>query len=558
MVRWSDGASTRRSFGGHVVTWAVALGASVLAAAGCSSCSGAPTPIAETPVAIRAMTPAGPADLRVIAITDLEGYLEPCGCTSRPLGGIDRLAARVRALSSEGTPTLFVAAGDLFFHPAEAAEGGVDTSTQERMKADVVADVLGRIGLRVGTLGTIDLSQGAATTAALATQATFPLLVGATVPVEGGERALDATTLVELDGHLIGVVGLVDRSELDPAAPAIADVGRDAARTLRERGAELVIALLRAPRRAARTIATIEGIDLIVQGGLDEASAHAPSVVENAAVLHAGRQGQGLVVADLRYRHAAGPFVDVSVWSREAERTNLDARVLELTGQLTAWEQEGRSAEELEPQRARLRELEAERAALVDPPAAPGRSIDVRYLELDPSSERDAAITELMGAFDRRLNDHNREAFADVLPTPATEGQPSYVGSDACASCHATEHRWWRTTPHGRAYATLTERHKEFNLSCVGCHVTGYQRPGGSNVTHVGPLADVGCENCHGPASLHIENPSAALVNVHRDAPEEICARCHTPEHSDRFLYPAYRAINIVPGHGLPDAPAAP
>src|SRR3954467_5460688 len=42
----------------------------------------------------------GAPDLRLVVLTDLKGYLEPCGCTSRPLGGLDRLAARLAELRS--------------------------------------------------------------------------------------------------------------------------------------------------------------------------------------------------------------------------------------------------------------------------------------------------------------------------------------------------------------------------------------------------------------------------------------------------------------------------
>ena len=116
--------------------------------------------------------------------------------------------------------------------------------------------------------------------------------------------------------------------------------------------------------------------------------------------------------------------------------------------------------------------------------------------------------------------------------------------------CHAEELVWWRTTLHGHAYRTLQDRHKEYNLSCVGCHVTGYNQPGGSTVAHVGPLADVGCENCHGPGSQHVESPTAAAVDVRLDATEDVCLRCHTPEHSDHFDYTIYRRMMITPVHG--------
>src|SRR5690606_20561286 len=64
-------------------------------------------------------------DLRLLVVTDLMGYLEPCGCTSRPLGGIDRLAAAVAAARQGGVPTLLVAAGDLFF---DGTSHGVDVA----------------------------------------------------------------------------------------------------------------------------------------------------------------------------------------------------------------------------------------------------------------------------------------------------------------------------------------------------------------------------------------------------------------------------------------------
>ncbi|MFW5920875.1 MAG: hypothetical protein ACOCUS_03465 [Polyangiales bacterium] len=50
-------------------------------------------------------------DLRLLVLTDLQGRLEPCGCTSRPLGGIDKLAAHVGKVREDGGPTGMVAAG---------------------------------------------------------------------------------------------------------------------------------------------------------------------------------------------------------------------------------------------------------------------------------------------------------------------------------------------------------------------------------------------------------------------------------------------------------------
>jgi hypothetical protein len=132
------------------------------------------------------------------------------------------------------------------------------------------------------------------------------------------------------------------------------------------------------------------------------------------------------------------------------------------------------------------------------------------------------------------------------------------VGSAACQSCHAEAFSWWRDHPHGRAYSTLETRHKQYNLACVGCHVTGYLQPGGSTVTHLGDagtLQNVGCENCHGPGSAHVTS-AGAVAPLQRNPPERVCVSCHNAEHSDTFVYDAFLRTLRVPGHGLPSTGA--
>jgi hypothetical protein len=101
------------------------------------------------------------------------------------------------------------------------------------------------------------------------------------------------------------------------------------------------------------------------------------------------------------------------------------------------------------------------------------------------------------------------------------------------------------------AYLTLQKRSKEYNLDCVGCHVTGYEQPGGSTVTHNldGALVNVGCESCHGPGAAHSADPEVAIL---RHTPESTCVVCHNKQHSDLFDYDAYLEMLVVPGHGLP------
>lgn len=476
----------------------------------CGSCEETEVPSAPEP------------DARLLIITDLQGLLEPCGCTSRPLGGIDRMAAAVRAA---GEDTIFLSAGNLLF--GGASHAGPDAHVQDRWRAETAAGILADIDLAAAVSG--DADADADVFPEVAREATLPLL--------------EAPRVLEARGHRIGVFGVTGSD---------GGAAEDAA-TLREQGAEVVIALVSGGRRLPRDVAGVPGVDFVIQGGLDREEVAAPIAMDGGAhILHAGRQGQHLVAVDL-YLRGEGPFVDASAWTRDVANERLDADIADLEAHLAEWEADGQSAEVLDPQRARLEEMKSRRGGRAAPRVPDtGNAFVARSIELDPDAPRDPGVRTLLERFDVRVNDYNQEEFADRAPPDVEEGMPHYVGSQACASCHAPAFSWWQSHPHGRAYATLTERHKEFHLECVGCHVTGYELPGGTTVTHNqdGALVNVGCEVCHGPGSAHIAAPEAASLLA--DTPERVCVGCHNEEHSDLFIYDAYRRTLVVPGHGLP------
>lgn len=503
-------------------------------------------------------------DVRLLVITDLDGYLEPCGCTSRPLGGIDRMAAKLATLRGEGVPTAVLMAGNLFFHGAPHGGDAERARDQEIFRAETLVEILNRLDVDAATPGALDFGFGTDTFTRLAGEADFPLLVAGAQLGDGD--ALTASTMLELGDTKVGVLGLAALESPEGDLPEQLEVqeadlraaGRAGASALREAGADIVIALVHGDRRVARRVATgVDGVDFVIQGGLDQADANVPAVTDGAAIVHAGRQGQGLVVLDL-FAGDGESWSDASAWSREAEREHLTERVESLERRIAEWEDdEDVEAADLQSQRRRLASLRAELEGLSADPAVEGRAFVARYDELPPEAERATPISQLMSALDRRVNEHNRELFADWTAEPAVEGQPRYLGSEACAGCHREPMQWWRAHAHGRAYETLETRAKNFNLSCVGCHVTGYLQPGGSTVTDVARLQDVGCESCHGPGSQHAADPTGASVNVIRDTPEQTCVRCHNQEHSDTFHYRTYLSMIQAPGHGLPSAESA-
>ncbi len=497
-----------------------------------------------------------PPSFRLAVVTDPKGYLAPCGCTSRPLGGIDRMAALVRGLESGGADVAVVAAGSLFL---DGVDRGAEGREADRWRAETMIDVWNRLGVDAATPGPSDLTYGVPFLAGLASAARFPLLA-ANVRLDPPQTApLRAGTVATLGGAKVGFVGVAELGAPDGRSAglrfdedAIASA-RAAVSSVRREGADVVVALVSGDRPFANRIAGVEGVDFVVRGGLDQAEALPPSPRGGAHLVHASHQGQGVLVLDV-YRRGPGPFVDASAWTRRVAAGEREEEVRALAGRIADWERDPSvRPQDLADQRARLAAMRAElaKSARVALPET-GNAFVAEWHELDPAAPRDSSIASSLERFDVRVNDRNRQAFASVLPPAASPGAPSYVGSATCARCHAAAYAWWQGHPHGRAYATLVERHKEFHLDCVGCHVTGYNRPGGSNVTHNldGALVNVGCESCHGPGSLHAADPAATPRSVARAVPESTCVACHNHEHSDRFDYEAYRRRLIAPGHG--------
>ena len=559
----SDAVATTDAMLGQTRAQSAFFGAlALLGATAFGSCSDDNRRHTRTPVVESEPT------LRLLVVTDLKGYLEPCGCTSRPLGGIDRLAAAVARERQRGA-VLFVAAGDTFF-ASDGDHGDLHgaAATQEQWKAETLVDILDEMDLDAVTVGPGDFGLGVDTLRALAGRADFPILAANVRQSAQGDPAdpiFIPRQLRSIGGTKIGLFGVADLGTIDGLTEVddFRAAARRQAEALRGQGAEVLVALVRGSRRGARQVAQAiaGGPAFVIHAGIDSDDAVPPSTVEDAVLLHASRQGQGLVVADL-YIRGGGRFADASVWTREAAAAELTRQIEDLGARIAAWENDPEvEARDLETQRGRLARLTAERddAQSGQPPDA-GNYLRARFVELTPDATRSPNIGAMVEAYDARVNEHNRTALADLRPPPVAEGQASYIGSASCATCHEGADRWWRQHAHGRAYQTLVERNKEFNLSCVGCHVTGYGQPGGSTVTHNldGALVNVGCESCHGPGSAHVAAPeSAGLVAL--SPPETICLRCHNEKHSDRFNFVGYRAMLMAPGHGLPEtaAPAA-
>ncbi len=494
--------------------------------------------------------------MRFYLVSSLAGALEPCGCVKDMLGGVDHFAALLQNDAAAAPRRLVLGAGPTLFMGPE-----LDPKRREQdlVKARALADVLAAVGLVGWSPAANDWAGGSALLAELAGDRLALFAANLPAPAFASARVYD------LGGERVGVTGVSRPTFSAGAAPAVAPgdprAALESARDeLVRQGAKLLVALVSLPRgEALRLAEVVPGFSLFVLGkpverGEQNDPPTPPVRIGNTLVVEGQNHLQSVAVVDFFVRDGKYTFVDGSGIAEEERRLSVKGRIDELERAIA---RPGVAAADREARRRDLQSLRAELERLQKPRPEPSESsFSYRLVEVREGLGSAAAAKDRLAAYYRAVNEHNQRAFAGAMPPPVPEGNSGYVGVAACTSCHQSERAFWDKTPHQGAYATLARQDKQFNLECVGCHVTGYEEPGGTTVTHVENLTAVQCEVCHGPGSRHVKSPiDKTLIDI---PDQSFCGpKCHHPPH----VHPGWSAADawssiVGPGHQLTAPPA--
>lgn len=486
----------------------------------------------------------------LFALAELRGQIGPCGCTSDPLGDISRTAQLVADARAKG-PTLVLDAGSFLYGRDPIPP---HLQNQEELKADLIARTYQDV-LAVGAagLGPADLARG-----------TEKLRLPRNVVNVKTPLADAGARIVEAGSSKVGVFGVVGNGavqKLETTDPVAA--GKAAVADLRKQGAQVVVGLVQATSKAeaVKLMRDIGGLDFAIAGL--GAAAPEPDRVENEAtkvgdgwlVIPANR-GQVVPRLDITLR-GAGPFADaIGPGAAKPKLESLARRLNDLDADLARFAKDPSADPAFVKQKQSERaSLAAERDKLAKTPLslpASGNYFTMEQIRIAKTLPCEPKVNDQITAFYRAAGEANVKAAAGIKPPPAAKGQAAYVGSAACEDCHADAVEFWNKTRHANAWETLEVRGQQFDFDCINCHVTGWDKPGGSNLAFNDTLRDVQCETCHGPGSLHVarggeETPKSIV----RNPPPDMCAtQCHTKEHSDTFQYDAYMRDIVGPGHG--------
>ncbi|MBM4365182.1 MAG: hypothetical protein FJ102_03130 [Deltaproteobacteria bacterium] len=430
----------------------------------------------------------------VIAFTaEVRGEVEPCGCPTTPYGGFarrERLLARYR---EPGDPPLFVLdAGEMLAKPLPGK-----APAESRGRAEAVMALAEATGLDAWAPGPLDR------------------LV---MPPEwlAARRAVSATwgppfaaaRVVERGGIRVGVVGLSAAVDGAPPRDAVSAV-RDAMSGEADTWVVLSNAGAAVNRAVADGVAGLGAVLATAGENLED-----PWIGHGAPVIETPGRGRYVTVLHLSLASTPGSWAieDGGVWKSVASaRERADAAG---AGANVLGEAFGRDLATLAQHTI-------------------GRNVAVVSVRpLAPDLDGDTPLNALVETF-----------HAEQLATARAEvGRPSalaYGTSAACSSCHSDRIASWGFDDHARAWASLESRQAARNPECVGCHSTGFGKPGG--FSDLEPrLAEsykaVQCEACHGPMRGHAQQDGSGSTPI----TEATCRACHDAANSPSFDYAAY------------------
>lgn len=489
------------------------------------------------------------------------GAVAPCGCTTEPLGGLQYAFGYIESSSSAGQRVILEPGSFLFPDPS-GPEAPTDEAAwaQAEQRATLLSARFNELGdSLVSGFGPTDV----ASPHALAALSKWPMPRAlANLSPEGREQVggVVGHRQVTIGTRMTaGVTAVVDSSiagatkdfppVTDPVAAAKAEV-----EVMRKGGAALTIVMVQGPRTLAEQVARDSGADVVLMGGALEGAdrsrlGSAVQKVGNAYLVEPGDQVQTIshLTLSLDPKALENGLPGPGTWALVPPVTQRKQELAQLEERLAKFEADP-SAEKAFLDRLRKERDELQKGLESNElPDAPAVAV-FEQVKVTCHLAVDAAAKKALGDYDGWVATENAKRFAGVKAPAPAKGEAGYVGIEECEMCHDEAASYWKTTVHARAYDTLVQANKQFDLSCVGCHVTGFRKPGGSEVVENEGLTSVQCEQCHGPGSLHIEDPEGTRLPA--QTPVTVCGECHTPEHSDTFDYDAYLRDVLGAGHG--------
>lgn len=477
-------------------------------------------------------------DLAIIVTGQQHSYLKFCGCSVPQLGGFERRSNFINQLKQMGWPVIALDLGDIVYRKPGAVQA------QTLLKYKTAMQALQMLGYSAMGLGENEFN--------------LPLLDGLTQFTlqhpEAKPRIL-AANLKDRDlnfpsgdgrGSMIGDVVIIAEEGNRPKVGVLALVGptvqekiADPMHKFAENNKTVINSALTAFTKADVALRV-----LLYQGEPQEAEALAKAIPD----FH-------LIVCKCPTEEP--PMLPVIIEKTMIVMIGHKGRHVGIVGVFR------------NPENPKRFELHWEKVALTDTYETPDAMVATH------------PMVKLMEEYSQQVKDQNLLLQYPKVPHPVKVKYPNkkveFVGSQKCQQCHQEDYEIWKKSGHAHAYDALVNIAKkpslrQFDGECIVCHTVGFGYASGYKSEQLTPhLKDVGCENCHGPGSLHVAEPNNRLfhgdLSPWKTKPDDllmkvdgkydeavllkvdqgVCFKCHDTDND-----PAFRFENFWPkiAHG--------
>lgn len=487
----------------------------------------------------------------LVITTNLQGYIEPCGCTSDPLGGI----ARFTTLFNDFKAVLknhiaLIDTGNLLFDAPKRIEAD---RCQDEARIEVLLSTLSSLGLSSTVVGPLDNSRGHEfRDRYLSEYRIIPM----TTPIE-----------IKTSHSRITVFGVSESLKKE----IIVD---DITAFKKKNPSNFVVVLSQMQARSTKELFhNLEVVDIVVQGQTDTMTPSNPTRLgdDGPWLIDGGKQGQYfslLVFQNLKATTQTPLPLDTRAQERTHRESLLTARIDTLKKQVT---DAPKSRQEfLATMTKRAQQELAELKSSAPPPILDKAHFLFHQIPITKKIDSDSIVKAKLATYEKNVPLLVKKCEATIECPKAGPNEASFVGAQVCKSCHQEAFDVWtnsihtlaaldddgkevqRKVGHSKAWQTLVDDSKDFDRSCIDCHSVGFMKKGGyCRASDVDFRKGVQCESCHGAGSLHAQSGEKHFIT--RAVSEATCRGCHQVPHiatPESFNYEQKLMKILGKGHG--------
>ncbi len=499
-----------------------------------------------------AATDQAPADgsIHFVWFSRLQGYGEGVPCTpalTPPLPAAARLTAELEA---QGDNALLTFIGDTLVQPASISSAPASAAAA-LARIDNDLDAMARAGVDIYVPGHGDMLNGLGDLLDRAAARDIPVLLS-NVTMDGRDD-IKRYMIVEQQGVRLAVLGVIPRqgSGVGTANPKNRNgvqflppgkVVRELSRDILSRGeANAIVCLSALTNDANQNLCSIPNLHFMI--GSSNANVHTQEVVrrEGTTMFLQRIAGRALALTTFRWVNDDWNLADIS------QRHVLPAQLATEREALAKYEQTYGSSdpEVLAPMvipanpetfLTKYELIEENEAWLEKASEWPGSYLDHQTPEA-PALADDDPVRAVLARHGSAIRASINEFDGPLQPLDSESAIP--VAED-CQSCHQNQYDFWANTGHATSYDLLLEQEREYDSSCLVCHVAGFGRSGGFlDPRHAAPYGGITCYTCHQVQTTHVINKRLVVDPLYIGASkrdEMTCSVCHNNQRSPEFV----------------------